>query len=696
MNGEHKVGPQHLARRAVVYLRQSSDGQLKHCKESQQLQYALAKRVSALGFRDTEVIDRDLGSSASLGARQRQGFEQLLASVALNQVGLILSREVSRLLRTNKDFCHLIELCQVFDTLVGDGDNIYDVNTLDDQLVLGIKGTLSVVELKVLRMRLLEGAENKARRGELYRMLPPGYVLDGAGKPAKDPNLRVQEAMALVFTKFRETWSIRQTLKWFRDNAHELPVNKPRGGAMQVVFQLPTQSFLQHVLHNPFYAGAYVYGRRPTKVVWAGGVLRRRQGAALPLEQARVFLRDRHEGYIDWEAYQENQLMIRRNSLRLEPDTSVGAVRAGHGLLAGLLRCGRCGRKLHVRYWGKAGTAARYLCSGDFGAGGGYCLGFGGSGVDRRFGEEVLHAISPFGIRASLEASERIGSQDDARRAALERQVEQLDYEAARAFEQYDEVDPRNRLVANELERRWNEKLEELKQARAGVKELAERRRLVSEEQRESLVALGQRFEQVWASPACPVELKKKIVRTVVEEVMVEVAPGSRLRFVVHWKGGRHTAFEMEKPRSPAGRKTAEEDLEIVRKMAARYGDDEIARVLNKLGRRTGKGRAWSREGVKTARRNHGIPGHTRTAEDPDVVSLQAAVRLLEVSDTTIRKLVEAGVLPMKQVVPWAPWEILRTDLESRAVRRAVNILKQTGRLELEGDSSAQQRKLFE
>jgi excisionase family DNA binding protein len=274
--------------------------------------------------------------------------------------------------------------------------------------------------------------------------------------------------------------------------------------------------------------------------------------------------------------------------------------------------------------------------------------------------------------------------------------VEQLDYEAACAFEQYNEVDPRNRLVASELERRWNEKLEELKKARTAVKELAERRRPVSEEQHESLLALGERFAPVWESPACPVELKKKIIRTVVEEVMVDEAPGSRLRFVVHWKGGTHTAFEMEKPRSPAGRKTVEEDLEIIRKMAVRYGDDQIARVLNKLGRRTGKGRAWSREGVKTARRNHAIPGHTRMAVDPEVLSLQGAARLLGVSDTTIRRLVEAGVLPMKQVVPWAPWEIPRAALDSPAVRRVVNSLKKTGRLDLKGDKSALQRTLFE
>ena len=223
MNGDQKLTPEHLARRAVVYLRQSSEGQVRNNLESQKLQYALADRARDLGFREVEINDADLGASAAVASKRREGFERLLGAVALGQVGLILSRELSRLLRTDKDFCQLIELCQAFGTLIGDEETLYDASRMDDQLVLGIKATISVVELKVLRMRLTQGKENKARRGELYPRLPPGYVWD-AGKVVKDPNLRVQEAMQLVFAKFRETWSMRQTFKWFRDNDVPLPV----------------------------------------------------------------------------------------------------------------------------------------------------------------------------------------------------------------------------------------------------------------------------------------------------------------------------------------------------------------------------------------------------------------------------------------------------------------------------------------
>jgi DNA invertase Pin-like site-specific DNA recombinase len=695
MNGEQKITPEHLSRKAIVYLRQSSDGQVKNNLESQRLQYALSGLATRLGFRDVGIIDTDLGSSAAVAAKRREGFEQMLGAVALGQVGLILSRELSRLLRTDKDFCQLVELCQFFGTLIGDEETIYDVSHMDDQLVLGIKATISVVELKVLRMRLHQGKENKARRGELYPRLPAGYVWDATDKVVKDPNLRVQEAIGLVFAKFRETWSMRQTFKWFRDNDVELPVTKVRSGKQAVVFQVPRQSFVASVLHNPFYAGAYAWGRRPTEVLWRDGKLRKRQGHALAPEEARVFIPDHHEGYVDWAVFEENRRMIGRNNWRGESDETAGAVRAGKGLLAGLLRCGRCGRKLYVRYWGKSGTSARYLCTGDFGADGGrYCIGFGGATVDRRFGAEIVRVLSPLGVRASLEALDRLGTQQDERRAALQRQLEQLEYDTARAFEQYNEVDPRNRLVASELERRWNGKLEERERARASLDEMDSRRQPVSAEERNALMAFSERFADAWNHSGCPIELKKQIVRSVIEEVLVNEDPPGKLAFIVHWKGGSHTAFEMEKASPKTVSRTADADIEVIRKMAPRYGDDAIARVLNKLGRQTGKGKPWSQVSVKTARRNHGIEGRLRTLDDPELLTLQGAARYTGTSDTTIKKLVDANVLPMRQVAPFAPWEIQRADLDSERVHAIVERLKRSGRLVV-GDTSGQQSEFF-
>ena len=227
-----KITAQHRQRRAIVYVRQSTERQLRQNKESQRLQYELADQARAFGFQEVELIDADLGRSAAIGAAPREGFERLIASVAIGEVGMILSREVSRLSRTDKDWCQLLELCQLFDTLIADADQVYDVRTMDDQLVLGIKGTLSVVELKVLNQRLQQGMEAKARRGELIRLLPPGYVRDGHGHIVKDPDQRVCEAIDSVFRRFRRTRGIRQTFLWFKKRGLELPVNKRRGEKM--------------------------------------------------------------------------------------------------------------------------------------------------------------------------------------------------------------------------------------------------------------------------------------------------------------------------------------------------------------------------------------------------------------------------------------------------------------------------------
>lgn len=570
-----KICVHHLERRAVVYLRQSSDKQVRDNLESQRLQYGLKDRALDLGWQQVEVVDSDLGASAAMGSARREGFERVIAAVATSQVGIVFSREASRLSRTDGDWCRLLEVCQVFDTLIGDDERVYDLGSMDDQLVLGIKATMSVVELRVMQTRMREGAEAKARRGELERMLPPGYVRDSDNRVVRDPDTRVQEAMSLVFAKFAELWSVRQTFLWFHNEGIELPVNKKRNGRMQIVWQLPTLSFVHNVLHNPFYAGAFVWGQRQTRAVLdpETGRVRKRMTSLLPPEQCRVFIPGHHEGYIDWYTFEENQRLMRANGLKTNKDESVAAVRGGQGLLAGILRCGRCGRKMHVRYWGRSGTSARYLCKGDFESGGRYCLGMGGATVDRRFSEEILGVLSPLGVRASLEAMQRLQIRGQQRRRTVEKQLEQAEYEATRAFEQYDQVDARNRLVAAELETRWNAKLQEVDRLRDAVEGIDAEAATLTDRQRRELLALGECFGDTWESESCPVELKKKIIRTVVEEAIVNVDDEeSTLRFVIHWKGGVHTRFTMPKPVSPQGRKTAAEDIDIIRLQSQVFG----------------------------------------------------------------------------------------------------------------------------
>src|SRR4051794_21581363 len=309
-----KVKSEHLCRKAIVYIRQSSDKQVRQNKESQRLQYDVAGRMRGLGWKYVEVIDDDLGCSAGLAAARRGGFERVLSSVALREVGIVGSWEVSRLSRTDKDWCRLLEVCQIFGTLIADEQHVYDLSSLDDQLVLGIKGTLSVIELKVLRQRMLAGQESKARRGELFKRLPVGYVRDAMDKVVFDPDQRVREALQFVFVKFRQLWSVRQTFQWFRDHDIELPVNPIEGS--RLVWKVPSQSFIRDVLCNPFYAGAYVWGRRPVTMVVLDGRLEKRQSAMQRAEECRVFIREHHIGYIDWATYEENQRMIRRDPVR--------------------------------------------------------------------------------------------------------------------------------------------------------------------------------------------------------------------------------------------------------------------------------------------------------------------------------------------------------------------------------------------
>jgi DNA invertase Pin-like site-specific DNA recombinase len=691
-----KIQAQHLRRKAVIYLRQSSGRQVRENLESQRLQYGLADRARALGWTQVEIIDTDLGISASASGGRRPGFEQLVSQVALAEVGVIFSRELSRLSRNDKDWCQLLEVCQLFGTLIGDEEQLYDINLLDDQLVLGIKGTLSVVELKVLQSRMRQGLLAKARRGELFGRLAVGYVLGPDGQVVKDPDRRVQEAIALVFQKFRELWSVRQTFVWFHEQGVELPTQLIDGsGRVRIVWKAPSRPFLQHLLQNPFYAGAYVYGRQARQTVLEEGRLVRKTRRVHSLEQCQVFIREHHEGYIDWESFEHHQRMIRRNSNRSRSHEGHTSVRAGQALLSGLLRCGVCGRRLFVAYEGAAGSRPRYFCKAKS-APQGRCVSVGGVGLDQRVSEELLRVITTLGAAAGRRALERFACPDPERVAALRRQVEQLTYASQRAFEQYDQVDARNRLVAAELERRWNEKLDELEQTRHALSRAERPAPTLSAADQQRLEELAAHFERVWGHAECPIEIKKKILRTAIEEIIVTpMEHPDRLRIVIHWNGGVHTQFESAKAKLFLARPTSGEALDIIRRMAERYGDDQIAAVLNCLGQRTGKGNPWSQQRVGDVRRTHAIPGQSRGLPLEGVFNLSQAARHCAVRPDVIRRLVAIGVLPMTQIIAHAPWEIRQADLDAPAVRTALDHLRRTGRLPLGGGVTPNQQTLF-
>lgn len=688
----NKVTDKHLCRSAVVYIRQSSLRQVRHNLESQHLQYALTQRARELGWQRVEVIDCDLGSSASAGASRRAGFEQLISKVALGQVGIIFSREVSRLSRTDQDWCRLLEVCRVFSTLIGDDQQVYDVASMDDQLILGIKGTLSVVELDVLRLRMQQGKEAKAKRGELRCRLPPGYCYDADNRPVKQPDMRIQEAVNLVFKKFSEIRVGQQMYTWFHDEGIEMPVHQFENGKLQLKWRVPTHLYLTGIIKNPFYAGAYVYGRRQRESKVIDGKLVSRMGKLRPPEECRVFIPDHHEAYITWEQYKDNVACLRDNAPRTRGRDTMTAPRKGSGLLAGLLRCGECGRRLQVTYRGRAGMPPRFVCRGsNLGRGTG-CLAFASARMQRAVEKQVLAALSPLGIEASQMAMQQVTESSTGKLTMLERRLEQLRYEAGRASEQYNESDPKNRLVTAELERRWNDKLSAVAAAERDLDSARQSNSALDDKSIARLERLGAHFEDAWNSPECSIDLKKKIIRTVIQEIVVR-REDDELVCVIHWAGGFHTELRIHQP--PAQR-TSAAALDIIRELAPRYDDATIAGILSRNGLKTGKGFPWNKARVAFVRRSYDIQPDFTSPESHGLVNMTQASTRCGVKLYVMQRLLKAGLIRNQQSVPNAPFEIPVEDLDSERVRAVLERFRASGQLDIQGEVTDRQGNLFQ
>jgi DNA invertase Pin-like site-specific DNA recombinase len=450
-----KITPDHLSRRAIVYIRQSSPGQVIHNQESQRRQYGLAEHARQLGFQKVEIIDEDLGRSGS-GQVERPGFQHLVAEVCTGQVGAVLCIEASRLARNGRDWHHLIELCGLVRAVVIDPDGVYDPGLLNDRLLLGLKGTMSEFELNLLRQRSLEAIRQKARRGELRFRVPVGFHWTQQGKVELDPDRRVQNAVHLVFTKMTELGSARQVLLWFRGEKTPLPALVVDSPGHDIVWKLPVYNTIWHMLRNPMYAGAYAFGKTEARTRVVDGRARKSEGHSKAPESWTVLIRDHHPGYISWEQFERNHAMLADNA-HMKSRMQRKAGRGGRSLLAGLLRCRRCGRMLHVAYSGSHGEVPRYHCRGaHINHGEGWCISFGGLKPDREVTAEILKAVEGNAIEAALEVAARIAEQQRARHRALSLELEQARYEARLAARRYEAVDPDNRLVVAELEARWD------------------------------------------------------------------------------------------------------------------------------------------------------------------------------------------------------------------------------------------------
>jgi DNA invertase Pin-like site-specific DNA recombinase len=683
----HKLTPNHLERDAIVYVRQSSMLQVHHNLESQRRQYGLAELARQLGFQKVQVIDEDLGRSGS-GLVARPGFQSLVAAVCSGAVGAVFCLEASRLARNGRDWHHLIELCALVSTVLVDADGVYDPAFLNDRLLLGLKGTMSEFELNLFRQRSREAIRQKAQRGELAFRLPAGLCRHEDGTIDLEPDQRFQHALRLVFAKMQELGSVRQVYLWFRQEQQSIPVRTPAGG---ICWKVPVYSSVMNVLSNPFYAGAYAFGRTQVRTRVVDGRARKSAGHRRRQRDWQVLIPDHHPGYISWEQYERNQQTIEANAhmkSRMQPK----AGRGGRSLLIGLLRCRRCGRMLKVNYTGAGGTVLRYSCRGEPLEGPEHkCISFGGLSADERVGEQLLEAISGNAIDAALEAAEQDRARHREQRRSLEMAWEQARYESRLAARRYEAVDPDRRLVASELEARWNAALGRVAEMEEKLEGFDAKLDCVAIPSRELLTSLAQDLPAIWNHPSTDAGLKQRIVRLVLREIVADVDEANReVILILHWEGGRHTEIRWVKSKLGQHRRANPEAVEIVRKMAGRYSDDEIAMTLNRLCMKTGAGNhSWTAGRVAYTRANHKLREYDPKLADGRVSMAQAAKKL-QVSAPTVRRLIQRGVLPAQQMVPCAPWEIEEQMLKSEPVREAIAAVRRGDLIRTQSDENQQ------
>lgn len=661
-----------LERRAIVYVRQSTLIQVEENLESQRRQYELADRARDLGFRDIVVIDDDLGVSAS-GTSARPGFESLVAQMCEGIVGGVFCLEASRLARNGRDWHHLLELCGLVGARVFDVDGAYDPSHPNDRLLLGLKGTMSEFELTIMRRRLLDAAIAKARRGELRFGVPIGLVWPPDGNIELDPDRRIQDAIRTVFRLFARLGSARKVL--LRMHADGLLFPRPADGKRltrgQIEWRPPAYRNIISVLQNPLYAGAYAYGRSEARTTIVDGRAVKKYGHARPQNAWTVLLREHHEGYISWEQYEQNQERIQRNAYG-KPAGEAKSGRGGRALLSSLLRCRRCGRMLRVTYSGHY-AMPRYSCNvGHVMHGTARCISFGSTRPDLVVARLLLDVVQPMAIEAAIMAEQQASHRDDERKRALELERQQIEYEVQLARRRYESVDPSNRLVAAELEARWNAALVRLRDCEARLE--AARAAPSNAPDRTCLLSLASNLESAWNAASTAMSTKQRLVRTLIHEIVVDVDEEAReIILVIHWRGGHHSEHRFKKPRSGEHTKSASIEADtVIRDMAAKWSDEHVAATLNRMGLTTGQGLTWTATRVSSHRRNHGIGGYESKTKDGRCFTMTEAAEQLGVSHYAIRRLIKSGVLPARQVVEDAPWQIMADDLGRPEVHEAL------------------------
>lgn len=666
-----KISSDHLGRGAVVYIRQSTMGQVMEHTESQRRQYALAESARSLGFASVALIDDDLGRSGS-GLVERPGFQKLVAQVCAGSVGAVFCIEASRLARNGRDWHHLIDLCALVGTLVIDPDGTYDPRLVNDRLLLGLKGTMSEYELSLLRQRGLAARDSKALRGELQFILPPGYCWNEIGQIEMDPDERVRGAVELVLHKFQELGSARQVMLWAQDQALQLPITRRNNGSVcKIEWRPAAYHTVLMILRHPVYAGAYVFGRTTQRTRVVDGRARKTTGHSKPMAGWNVLLRDHHPAYISWDQYEANQKLISENA-HMQRRTDRKSARGGRALLTGLVRCGRCGRTMRVFYGSQSGHAHRYHCRGDDSHVGGWlCIGIGGVRVDRAVAAQIVEAVSAHAIDAAIQAADQSEKADNEIRQALCRELEEGRYEASMAAKRYELVDPMKRLVARELETRWNTALERVAHLEDRIAKHDVAAALRPKVDRTALMALARDLPTTWNAPGTDMRTKQRITHILIREVVLDLDEATNDALVtIHWHGGRHT--ELHVARVKTGRYPADRHpgaVEVVRKLGGEWPDREVATTMNRMRCKPPDGKAWTTVRVREMREQLGIAPFDPASRTEETISAELTAARLGICVGSVHKLIREGILPATQLMFSAPWQIPVAALESEAVR---------------------------
>ena len=606
-----KIQNTHCERTAFVYVRQSTPLQVIEHRESTERQYHLRDRAIELGWPPSrvEVIDEDQGRSGS-SATHRTGFQRLVSEVGLGKVGIVFMLEASRLALNNSDWHRLIEICGVSGTLIADESAVYNPREPNDRLLLGVKGTLSEAELFTLRTRLYEGRWNKARKGLLRFPLPVGYVQTADGGWALDPDTQVRERLDFLFESFRRHGIVRAVVRDLKEHGLEPPTRvTAKEGYGSLIWKAPTLSAVIRILHNPAYAGAYVYGR------WEYCSERRSPKTGKATAHARtvaqwpVNITEHHPAYLVWEEFVKNQERLRNN---WSHEGSRGAPREGSGLLQGIVYCGVCGRKMSVQNRAaKDKRSPSYIC------GRGYqdgdekiCQSMTSRPVDAAVVEAFLTAVSPISLQVAAQVLDQVEQDLIVQRRQRELQLEQARYEARLAQRQYDAVDPANRLVAAELERRWNEKLERVAQLeRAYAQAEREAEWSLTADERAAIMELSQDLPAVWSAETTTNQERKQLERMAIESVQLDgISQAGQIEVQIRWRSGTVTSLSVKRAAPGEGSlKTPEEAVSRIHEMVRRSSYDEIAARLNRAGLRSAFGRRFTSQHVGYICRRDGL-----------------------------------------------------------------------------------------